>query len=600
MPCANLRPTMRAPGGTRPRRGPPGAGASPPPSGARALLIGLAGLLALELAGTLVPGSWLWGANLGRYLPRGWAPALLALGLGGLALAAVPGLRRPAGALRPSGAFVATVLAIACAALCWALPDRTLFTGDFLYRQGTVAAGADPRQVLPQALPLDVALHVTLPRALVARAHVPANLAGRLLGVADAAAWGASAWALASALGLEGWPAIGLAIAALLGGPLTLFTGYDKSFAEMAVLTLAAGACAVRLARSGRGLLPLAVLVSVAVTLHRSGLALLPLWAAACVVAARGGSARRATLIVALALPVVTLALALPGIVAAMKVLDARHLAPAEVRRTGFLWAALSPGHLRDLFNVVSYVAPVAWLAVPLAPAVGSRFWRGREAALLLALAAPFVGLLLFVRPIQGPFRDVDVFVPAGTALAVTALALAAEALRGPRLGALALATACVTAGPALAALVHLSDPPLATERIRGWLAGPPEPDPTLAANGWDYLAMRAMGRQDWAAAAEAFDHAVALAPNPRFYVQWGMAVSMLGDRRRAQDLYARAVRLNPDLTLGWLGLAATSSWLDDVPQVRRATTELRRLDPGNPQLPELEAYLRRRGAGPP
>jgi hypothetical protein len=315
-------------------------------------------------------------------------------------------------------------------------------------------------------------------------------------------------------------------------------------------------------------------------------------------VAARGGAWRRPAVAIAAALPVVTLALALPGIVAAMKVLDARHLEPPEVRRAGLLAAALAPAHLRDVFNVVSFVAPVAWLAVPLAPVVRG-FWRRRAAVLLLALTLPFVALLLFVRPIQGPFRDVDVFVPAGTALAVAALWLAGEALRGPRLGALALATACVTAGPGLGALVHLADPPRATARIRDWLAGPPAPDPTLAANGWDYLAMRAMGASRWSEAAEAFDRAVSLAPNPRFYLQEGMAVTMLGDRRRAQRLYERSVELNPDLTLGWLGLATVSTWLDDVAQVKRALLELRRLDPGNPRLQELESYLDRKEAAP-
>jgi Flp pilus assembly protein TadD len=75
------------------------------------------------------------------------------------------------------------------------------------------------------------------------------------------------------------------------------------------------------------------------------------------------------------------------------------------------------------------------------------------------------------------------------------------------------------------------------------------------------------------------------------------MAATLLGDHVQAQQLFTRATELNPDLTLAWLGLGTSSTWLDDTSGVRRAVVQLRRLEPAHPQLPGLEEYLRGRGA---
>jgi predicted Zn-dependent protease len=72
------------------------------------------------------------------------------------------------------------------------------------------------------------------------------------------------------------------------------------------------------------------------------------------------------------------------------------------------------------------------------------------------------------------------------------------------------------------------------------------------------------------------------------------MVETMRQDYRKAQTLYADAVAKNPDFMLGWLGLAATSSALDDTTQCARAAVQIQRLEPHHPKLAEIERYLSR------
>jgi len=573
---------------------------------ARVLWGTLVGLLVLHVVAGLLPGMWLWGANLPRFLPL--PLALLLWGMWGAVLLVAPALHggpevRAADA--PSGMVRPLLIAIGIAALCWSLPDRTQFTGDFYLREGAVAtANASPRELFPQALPLDVWIHYDVPRWLIAKLGLTANFVGRLAGAKEAALWGIFAWVFARGLALPASAMFGVLGAVLFSPVLGLFTGYSKAFTELSLLVLAAGAAAMHVARNGRGLVTLAVVTTLALLIHRSGLTLLPVWLVGCVMWARHwrrpGGQRLLGFWIAGLLPIATLALTLPTMIKAMQVIDATHLMPAEVRRAGFLAATFAPARMRDLGNLVLLVAPLAPLIPVLAVGMGRPVVGKREGVLLGALRLPQLALLLLVHPLQGPFRDWDVFAPAGVSLTLFAAWLAGEALRAPKTAGVALALACAAAAPTIGWLTLLSQPARGVARVEARLVGPPVVDANEAAVGWNYVAFVNFRDQRWDQAANAWQHAVAYAPNPRYFTQWGMAETMRGDHHRAQRLYLRSVELSPDLLLGWLGVAASSSWLGDTAQCRIAASNIRRLDPGNPQLGQIDEYLGRSRARKP
>src|SRR5262249_32738929 len=134
-----------------------------------------------------------------------------------------------------------------------------------------------------QALPLDVWIHYDLPRLLIAKFGWTANFVGRVTGAKEAALWAICAWVFARGLALPASAMFGVLGAVLFSPVLGLFTGYSKAFMELSLLTLAAGAAAVHVARDGRGLVTLAMVTSLALLIHRSGITLLPVWLIACV-----------------------------------------------------------------------------------------------------------------------------------------------------------------------------------------------------------------------------------------------------------------------------------------------------------------------------
>src|SRR5262249_29725076 len=147
---------------------------------------------------------------------------------------------------------------------------------------------------------------------------------------------------------------------------------------------------------------------------------------------------------------------------------------------------------------------------------------RRGDLALIAALLLPYLVLLLFVHPIQGIFRDVDVFVPAGAAMLASTAWLAAESLRGPGRGGLALGAAAIAIGLGVGPVVHLDRAERGVARITSWLAGPPRPSDDAAASAWSFLGWKAVGDRRWTEAAADFEHAAHLAPNPRYFAEWG------------------------------------------------------------------------------
>src|SRR5262249_35524165 len=118
------------------------------------------------IVGAALPGSWLWGANVLRFLPRAAAIGLVGLMLAGLPLILTLHAHPAAERLRLAPPLLGVGLALGLALLCGRLPDRVRFTGDFMYREGAVAGQTDAARVMPQAMPLDVWLHFRLPAQL--------------------------------------------------------------------------------------------------------------------------------------------------------------------------------------------------------------------------------------------------------------------------------------------------------------------------------------------------------------------------------------------------------------------------------------------------
>jgi Flp pilus assembly protein TadD len=564
-----------------------------------ALWLTLAALVAGRAAMSFVPGTWLWPLGLHRFLAPAagwglWLIAALAL-IPPLAGRAQPMLARWGDAIGRSPALTTTAWAVAAAALAWLMPDRVRFVGDFLLRQGTVEIAERPGALFPQALPLDVILHYTLPLQLTTAHLMDANGAARLLGALEAALLGGLAAAFARALELRGGGAFACAAVVMFGGYLGMFTGFSKAFAEMSVLVALAGVSAIAALRTGRGLLPLGLAVALGIVLHRSALGMYPalalVWGFWLARHGRGGAWKRPAALIAMALPLLALAIMAPRVIGTVMNTDtAVHFTPPTVRaQGGVLSAALAGTRPWDLVSLLLMLSPLA-LAIPmLAGLLGRRPGRGGEVLVLATLALPFAGVMAFIHPAQGLFRDWDDFAATGVALSLIAAWLVGETLRDTRRFAwLAVAVTLGVAVSAIQWLVVHTDTVRGLSRVRAFVTEPPVRPPEQRGTTWDYLGIRSFRLERYPEAKEAFAHAAETSPSPRILHEWALAAAMAGDDPTARDAYRRLLEKDPANNLGWLGLATAAMRLRDVPEAKRAATELARRDPSDAQAREI------------
>lgn len=553
-------------------------------------------MIVARAACAFVPGTWVWSLTLHRFLTpiAGWGLWLVA------ALALVPALSRRliasvarwGDAIGRSPALTATGWALAAAAIAWWLPDRVRFVGDFLLRQGTVEIAERPGLLFPQALPLDVFLHYTMPLRFTTTQVMDANGAARMFGAVEAAVLGATAAVFARTLELRGGAAFASAAVVLFGGYLGMYTGYSKAFAEMTVLVAIAGVGAIGVIRGGRGLLPLSLATAIGMLLHRSALGMLPMlalvWGVWLARNVRRGAWKKPEVLAAFAAPLAALAVMGPRIVTTVMTTDsAVHFAPADVRaQGGVLGAALSGTRAFDLVSLMLMLSPLALAIVPLsvfARGAGDRGARRLEIMALAALALPFVLVMIFIHPAQGLFRDWDDFAATGMAVSLIVAWLVGETLRGSRRFAwLAVAVALGVMVPSLQWLVVHADTVRGLARVRAFVTEPPERPETQRGTTWDFLGIRNYRLERYAEAEEAFSHAVETSPSPRILHEWAYAAAMAGHDRVAQDAYRRLLAKEPNNDLGWLGLAAASMRLRDAPEAKRAATELIKREPTN------------------
>lgn len=586
-------------------------------SASLALLIGVLAVLAAARALlAFVPAMWVWSLNLQRFLDPmiAWGPWVV------LALALVPAVTTrlaPLGngigdAIARHPLATGVVAALLAASLVWAMPDRVRFVGDFLLRQGTVEVAERPAQLFPQALPLDVLLHYQLPRWIADTALLDANGASRLLGMIEAGALAALAGILPRAMGLGAGAALATAAVVFFGGYLGMFTGFSKAFAEMSVLAAAVGIFGLRVLRQGNGVLPLGVALAIGLALHRSALGFIPAvafaWTIWLTAHGKGGAWKRPAILIALAVPLIALAVMLPRIVAVIRRWDALHFSPQAAGQQGdVLTAAFAGARPTDLVNLLLLLSPLL-VAVPvLLPS----WWRrrppgaGRELGLLLLLAAPFLVVMPFLHPAQGLFRDWDDFAATGVTCSLLAAWAVGQTLRAAPRHGLAVAVTLAVAMPAFQWLAHHTDVDRGFARVRAFVLEPPARSPRERGTTWDFLGIRNFRLDRFDDAANAFAQAAETSPSPRILQEWALAETMRRNYRQAQLVYHRMLDKAPENPLGWLGLSTVSLHLGDVAEARRAANQLLALQPGNPdalrvlsEADQIERMLR--GAAPP
>jgi hypothetical protein len=575
----------------------PGAAAA-----ATGLWISLVVLVVARGALAFTHGMWMWGLNLQRFLDPllAWLPWLImALALvPALARRIEPSLARAGRALAARNAALHVTLALAIVVLVWGHPDNTRFVGDFLLRQGTVEINAQPAVLFPQALPLDVFLHYTIPNALQSAQIFSANTSARLLGVIDAVALALIATTFVRALSLNGAAAFAAWTVAVFGGTLAMFTGYSKALAELVVVAAAVGTYGLRLARDGKSKIALGVTLALGFLLHRSAVAfLIPAAVAHAIAWRREGRAawRERASWIGLGIPLVTLALIAPRIVSTMLKFDAVHLAPYEVRHQGVLAAAFGGHRALDLMNLVLMLSPLALVIPWLFVRLGREFQRSRESALLFSLALPLVAVVPFVHPAQGLFRDWDDFAATGGALCLVAAWCVGETLRGSDAKRwLAVPASALVVLTTYQWLAHSNQVDLGLQRVKAFVTEPPPRTEIERAGTWDYLGVWNYRLDRYREAAAAFSQATIVEPSPRLYQQWALAATMTGAYRSAQAVYHKLVVIDPRNASAWVGLGAVSSRIPDVDDAFLGAHRALELDPQNSVGRQLLAYLRK------
>lgn len=565
------------------------------PAAAMALLAGVVALLVLRALAARLPGRGLWGLDLGRDL----APGVFGTGLALTLVACAPAVWRTATRAWPGGPRSmrgpgAWALAIASAALLalfmWNSPDRTLYTGDAILRHGAFAQVTKPELLAEQAMRGDLVLHHAFPRWVSEHTPWTTDQAGRALGSLIALITALAGWRLAAAVGARGLVALAVAMIAACTGALALDNGYGKASVEIAALTSVLAVGVARLAADGRGLGTVGGSLAIALLLHRSALTLLPVWAAGAVVAARAGRLREPRALLGLVAPIASLAFVAPRLWHVITTFDQSHHAAGGAVAT--LAAAFAPMRLGDSLNTLVFLVPLAPI-VPLLLALAPRP-TARGAVLGAAFMLPPLALLFVVQPQHELPRDWDVFAFVGSAVAALAAWRLARVLDArPSLRGLALPVALAAVIPAFQWARLQSEPERAWSRAESILAGPPARRTSDVAEGLGTLGFMRLGRGQYEAALKLFERSAEVAPNPRMFVQIGMAETLAGHPERAMERYRHAASLNPNLNAAWRGVAAAASVLGDRASMVLAVENLERLEPDGATLKDARAWLR-------
>jgi hypothetical protein len=557
----------------------------------------LAATAAARAVTSFIPSMWPWGINVQRFLD----PALAVTTWAIVACTFVPAVgERVAASLTGWGdRLVDTRVArwltmLGTAALVWTLPDRVVHRGlphARLPGSGSFAGN------FRQSLPLERFLDRTLPHWFPSHEGFLPNSAMRVLGAVSAAALVAFAVRLARAWKFRGLAAAVCVCVISLGGYLTLFTGLGKPQAVLAVLLVMFVTFATASLYRPRLALGVGLSVAIALLTHRSALAMLPAWGWTVTQLWRahpGAKGRRGAVLLAAIPPLLVMLVIAPTLVRIVAGFDlGHHLAPASLRGRGLFAAAFDPLHLADLANILMiYVPALAVLPFALAgrPATDG---RGRDRVLLWVLVVSCLPILLFIHPIQGVFRDLDVFLLPGVAVALLLAHATGSALAERRWPAwIATVLVATTMASSVQWLAHFNDSARGLRRAMAFATeSPRRPDDELA-QLWDLIGYRAFRTKDWPTAVRASVATVELAPHERTWLMLAIAYTYAKDHRSAQALYLKLSGMYPESPVVWLGVLGESLRLGDAPAAQRADSVLQTWPPGTRQERTIRRHL--------
>jgi tetratricopeptide (TPR) repeat protein len=310
----------------------------------------------------------------------------------------------------------------------------------------------------------------------------------------------------------------------------------------------------------------------------------------------------------ALAIPLATIAIMTPRIVADVLRWDTVHFNPAEVQQAGGpLRAAFANHRPLDLLNLLLLLSPFAIAALVVAWLLRKDLPRRSELLFLVVLALPMVLGAPFIHPAQGLFRDWDDFAPTGIAISLAAAWLAGETLRlAPDRAWIGVAVTVGVMVPAVEWLELHADAARGLPRVHAFLSEPPARTPAERAKTWDYLGIVNYRLERWSEAAEALGHSAETGPSTRVLLEWGMATTNTGDLEGAARIYRRLLERYPATTYGWLGLGVVTSRIADaeppgaardarVAESRHAARRLLEMEPGDADALGLLHYLDRK-----
>ena len=562
-----------------------------------AVVMAFLGCLAAARALTAqIPSMWVWGLNLQRFLEPPAAWILWAFPL----IFFIPAVGTSgAQAMQHFGETLETrpatrwALAIAAAALVWALPDRTWLTGDFILREGSAESGALSAH-FNQSLPLELLLNKVIPTYFTSSSEHDPNTGTRLMGVFAAAGLVVVIVALSKTWELSGIAKVVSICIALFGGYLTVFTGLGKPAAVLCILTASSALGCTLLVKGKTGAWILGISLGIALLTHRSALALIPVWVTSLALASRRRVLNKSRLTGAV-LPVLLAGfIATPLVWRILITFDFPHHVAPTTHPGVWLVDTFGPLHLADLINLLLIYTPIFLPALLLIRGSTPTPTPATEQVLLITLVLSFLPILLFIHPIQGVFRDLEVFAPAGMALALLTANVFGNSFQSTRLHRwIAPALVASVLIPALQWLIHFHDPVNGLRRAHAFgTEAPQRPDDELA-QLWDLLAYRAFRLRDWQTAVEASQLSVHYAPHKRGFLMLAVAHTYAGQHLAAQRIYLRLAELYPDAPEAWLGLLGESIRLRDHAQIRRAVARLRSYPPRSKEVLVLRQMRR-------
>ncbi len=543
---------------------------------------------------------WLWGLNVLRFgHPASWAVALLPFVL------VIPGvgaaIGRALGSLGDRAAPAPATAAVICGLLAGAtallLPDRSLFVGDSLLRFGRLGMGQWVPGLFPQAMPLDVFFHFTLPTALARAGGLSPTDVDRWTSALKAGLLGAAAVTLISAFALRGIAAVAAVATAVFAGSLAIFCGYSKAFVEMTLLTGAFAGFGALAITKARGLLPATLAFTLALATHRAAALLIAPWLVLIAMTARThwgrGRAGRASLTIAIAGGLAALALTVPRIVAIARAVDRQHVLPGGTSAAGALRLALDPLRLIDIANLFLLLTPLVPLLVLVAVLDRTALVRSGAHRWLLLLAVLHVGAVAVVHPQQGFFRDWDIAVAAAAALSFYLAAVFGSTLsasRAPRPAGAAIALVAVASTlPWMALNTSL---PHTVARVGAFVREPPPKPAQTLGHSYRYLGLVLQDSGHPEQGARVMARAVELVPSESNYLLWATLEIRSGRLPEAQRIYrVMAERFNgfPN----WMALARCSAQLGDSAEVVRAAGRALELRAGDAEARALSERFR-------